>query len=725
MRLLFPDAGDDVCRAAYAATRGNPSLIRALGESAGQVTPTPVEIATAAPRSVAERILHRVEALGHNASVVVSAAAVLGDGAELRHLADLAGLDGRSAGELVDELISGGLFVRDRRITFHEPMLRRAVGAALPPAQHSELHFRAAELLADDGAGPMRLAEHLLETIPAANGWIVDVLSEAAAAAMAEGAPRAAVTYLRRALEEPPPADRRPRVSMALGRAEATAGYPEAVDHLLRAMETIPDRRERAEISLDAGRTLLVLGRRADAAEAFRRGLRELDDPTDELFGRLSAAHETIRRLWPTREEDGPPEPVGEAPTSDDAPDDRALLAQLALQGALQGDSRQRVIELAIRALDRGALLRDETADGLAYYLACEALTIAEDLSLAEVALTAAVKDGLARGSVLGTATAHFFRSLVFLRRGGVREAAADARRALDAERYGWRFASSAARGVLAEAFVEFGSLAEAWPCLAAAEAAAGQNVAARVALTASRAHVRDLHGKSQEALADFLECGRLLERMRAGNPAVVPWRSGAARALASMGDRDEARSLLEQELALAEAFGAPGVVGRSLRALGAVERGERALEALEAAVERLEKSQAALERSRALVDYGAALRRSGRRRAAREPLLNGLDLARRFGAEALARRAMAEIKATGARPRRTALTGREALTPREEQVATLAAEGKSNREIARELVVTQKTVEWHLRHAFRKLGLSSRNELSRALRVEGDGSER
>jgi len=191
------------------------------------------------------------------------------------------------------------------------------------------------------------------------------------------------------------------------------------------------------------------------------------------------------------------------------------------------------------------------------------------------------------------------------------------------------------------------------------------------------------------------------------------------------MGDRDEARSLLEQELALAEAFGAPGVVGRSLRALGAVERGERALEALEAAVERLEKSQAALERSRALVDYGAALRRSGRRRAAREPLLNGLDLARRFGAEALARRAMAEIKATGARPRRTALTGREALTPREEQVATLAAEGKSNREIARELVVTQKTVEWHLRHAFRKLGLSSRNELSRALRVEGDGSER
>jgi DNA-binding NarL/FixJ family response regulator len=100
------------------------------------------------------------------------------------------------------------------------------------------------------------------------------------------------------------------------------------------------------------------------------------------------------------------------------------------------------------------------------------------------------------------------------------------------------------------------------------------------------------------------------------------------------------------------------------------------------------------------------------------------MDLARRFGAEALARRAMTESKAAGARPRRTALQGREALTPREEHVAALAAEGKSNREIATELVVTQKTVEWHLRNAFRKLGLTSRSELLHALRQDGDQRE-
>lgn len=721
VNLVFGDVGDEVRHAAYAATGGNPSLIAALAETTTEFGPTAAAIATAGPRSVAERILHRVDAIGTGAPLVVAAAAILGDHAELRHVADLAGLDARRTGELVDDLIAGGILSNHKRITFSEPLLRRAVEAALPPARHSDLHLDAARLLAADGASATELAEHLLETIPGAEEWVVDVLSDAAADAMAQGTPRRAVAYLRRALEEPPRADRRPRVSMALGRAEATAGDPEAVGHLLTAMEALPDRRERAEISLDAGRTLLALGRQADAAEAFRRGLRELNDPTDELFGRLSAAHETILGLWPTTEEPRPPEPVEKPSRTDGAPDDRALLAQLALQAALKGDPRQRVIDLAVRALGRGALLRDETADGLAYYLACEALTIAEELSLAEVALTAAVEDGMARGSVLGKATAYFFRSLAFLRRGGVREAAADARRALDAEQHGWRFASPEARGVLAEAVVEFGSLAEVRRWLEDAEAVAGENVAARVALRATRAYVSDLHGRPEETLVDFLECGRLLEQMRAPNPAVVPWRSGAARALASLGDKDEARNLVEQELALAEAFGAPGSVGHSLRILGAVEGGERALEPLEAAVDHLERSQAALERARALVDYGAALRRSGKRRAAREPLLHGMDLARRFGAEALARRAMAETKAAGARPRRIALQGREALTPREEQVAMLAAEGSSNREIARELVVTQKTVEWHLRHAYRKLGVRSRGELSQALSLEGD----
>jgi ATP/maltotriose-dependent transcriptional regulator MalT len=100
----------------------------------------------------------------------------------------------------------------------------------------------------------------------------------------------------------------------------------------------------------------------------------------------------------------------------------------------------------------------------------------------------------------------------------------------------------------------------------------------------------------------------------------------------------------------------------------------------------------------------------------AREALRRGLDLAERCGARAVAARARHEALAAGARPRRKALSGPEALTPRERQVAGLAAQGMSNREIAEALFVTLKTVEWHLRHAFDKLGVSSRRDLGRVL---------
>src|SRR5829696_4144438 len=114
----------------------------------------------------------------------------------------------------------------------------------------------------------------------------------------------------------------------------------------------------------------------------------------------------------------------------------------------------------------------------------------------------------------------------------------------------------------------------------------------------------------------------------------------------------------------------------------------------LAGAVAQLERSQLALERARALVELGAALRRLGRRAAARDPLRLAADLAQRCGAEQLAARALQESRLAGARPRRTALHGVDALTTRERETAELAAAGLSNREIAETLFVTLKTVE-------------------------------
>ena len=220
------------------------------------------------------------------------------------------------------------------------------------------------------------------------------------------------------------------------------------------------------------------------------------------------------------------------------------------------------------------------------------------------------------------------------------------------------------------------------------------------------RARVRMLQTRTEEALADARAVGERYARLGLRR-AVPPWRSQAA---ILSGDQE----LAEEELELAERWGTPLARGLALRGLGLV-TGDDA--ALHAAVTQLEASPNRLELARARVDLGAALRRAGRRADARAPLRAGMDQAHACGARPLAERARTELLATGARPRRLALQGTDALTPSEKRIATLAANGLTNRQIAQELFVTTATVETHLRHAFRKLDVRARGELASALR--------
>ena len=112
----------------------------------------------------------------------------------------------------------------------------------------------------------------------------------------------------------------------------------------------------------------------------------------------------------------------------------------------------------------------------------------------------------------------------------------------------------------------------------------------------------------------------------------------------------------------------------------------------------------------------GRALRIAGRRERAREPLRRALDAATHAGARPLAERARHELLATGARPRRPALRGVGALTPTELRVASLAAQGLTNRELAHTLYVTPKTIETHLAAAYRKLGVAGKGDLAHAM---------
>jgi DNA-binding NarL/FixJ family response regulator len=109
----------------------------------------------------------------------------------------------------------------------------------------------------------------------------------------------------------------------------------------------------------------------------------------------------------------------------------------------------------------------------------------------------------------------------------------------------------------------------------------------------------------------------------------------------------------------------------------------------LSEAVRLLDPTPARYELALTLADLGAHLRRTGRRSDARAPLRRALDLAQRTGAAPLAEQARRELLATGARPRRTALTGPDALTSAERQAADLAASGLSNRQIAQHLFIS------------------------------------
>ena len=345
-------------------------------------------------------------------------------------------------------------------------------------------------------------------------------------------------------------------------------------------------------------------------------------------------------------------------------------------------------------------------------------------MQAAELALTAAVEDANDRGSRVGMSTAAGFRAWAILRRGRLAQAEADAEQALQAQRSGWRVFVPAAHGVLADVLLERGDLEGAATRLALAERGSSRREDALSGIVHGFGGARlDLAlGRPAEALRALEDAGERLEDLGVLNPAAVPWRGWAALACSQLGQADRGRELADHEVELARRIGARGSLGRSLQMRALLEQGPARLELLREAVDQLEGSQLALSRAHALVGFGATLRRAGKRRDAREPLRQGMELAERCGASTLVRRAAEELAATGARPRRTALSGTGSLTPREQQVARLAAQGRSNREIAEELVVTIKTVEWHLRQSFIKLAVSSRAELAATLDDDGGG---
>jgi DNA-binding CsgD family transcriptional regulator len=185
-------------------------------------------------------------------------------------------------------------------------------------------------------------------------------------------------------------------------------------------------------------------------------------------------------------------------------------------------------------------------------------------------------------------------------------------------------------------------------------------------------------------------------------------------------GKTELASSALERLARATAAAGTDWALGIEARSRALVSEGESAETSYQEAIARLGRTRLRPELARAHLLYGEWLRRENRRVDARAHLHTAHDMLTAIGMEAFAERARIELLATGERVRKRSTEARDQLTPQEEQIARLAREGLSNPEIGAQLFISARTVEWHLRKVFPKLGISSRRQLRAALSDEG-----
>jgi len=194
--------------------------------------------------------------------------------------------------------------------------------------------------------------------------------------------------------------------------------------------------------------------------------------------------------------------------------------------------------------------------------------------------------------------------------------------------------------------------------------------------------------------------------------------------AAARGGDAGLARWALERLAETTQPCGGDVALGIEARSRALLSDGAAAEPLYREAIDRLSRTQVRPDLARAHLVYGEWLRREGRRVDARGQLRTAHDMLDAIGMEAFAERARRELIATGEKVRKRGVEARDQLTPQEEQIARLARDGRTNPQIGAQLFLSTRTVEWHLRKVFTKLGIGSRHELRAALASLGQDGQ-
>jgi DNA-binding CsgD family transcriptional regulator len=699
-----------------AETRGNPLALLELPRGL-----TPTELAggfalpVAAPlsASIEESFMRRFATLPDDARrlLLVAAADPVGDPALLWRAAERLGIPD-SAGHTVE---SEDLLATSPRVVFRHPLVRSAVYGAAGRKERREVH-RALADSTDPVSDPDRRAWHRAQAAAMPDEEVAGELERSAVRAQARGGFAAAAAFLERAAALTPEARHRAKRALAAAQLKFQAGaLDDALGLLSTAESGLLSTLERARVGLVRAQIAFVTSRGNDAAPLLLEAADRLAD-LDPVVARETYLEALVAAGFAGRLASAGASALEVARAARAAPPaprtPRGIDLLLDGLATLFSDDYEAAVPILRRAQSAFAtdlpatedlrwgwvatvvsvhLWDDERWDTLSerhVRLARETGALA-DLQLAlsqrismhlfagELSIAASLVEELqATTEAIGGALAPYGRVGLLALRGREADAASLIDRSrVEVTRRGEGIGISVVEWAKAVLYNGLGRYEEA------------RNSASRIA-----EHPQDL-APSNWHMPELIEAAA-----RAGTPELA---THAHRRL----------------VAMTRASGTDWALGIAARSGALLAEGKRAESFYLEAIERLGRTRIAIDLARAHLLYGEWLRRERRRIDARNELKVAHELLTEFGMDAFAERARVELEATGERARKRTMDPYERLTPQELQVARLAAQGNTNREIAAQLFISPNTVEYHLHKTFRKLDVKSRTQLANRLR--------
>ena len=695
-----------------AETRGNPLALLELprGLSAADLAGG-FAVSSAQPLStrLEQSFLGRVRSMPDHTQrlLLLAAAEPVGDPTLLMRAAELMGLGVEAAAPA--EAV--GLIELTTQVRFHHPLVRSAIYRAAPLADRQSVHRALAEAT-DAQADPDRRAWHRAQAALGADEDLAIELERSAERAQARGGLAAAAAFYERAAALTPERRRRARRALAAAQAKYLAGSPLAALTLLESAASAPmDALAVALAQRLRGRIALHLGRSGEGAPVLSDASQRLEslDPGLARETHLEAIHAAAvagRLGMGMRDAATAVRTTPAAPGPRRASD--ALLDGLAVRFTDGSGAGTPILKLALAALLDGN--EDYEQDMRWPWLACR---VAADVFDDETwHLLASRYVLIARGAgalgVLPIALMHLSLMHVF-------EGKLDTVAALVEEIDSIIDVTGSRRINVPKLMLAAckGDEARASKLIEEAQRDAIARGEGFVLTFAEHAHavLHNALGHYETAL-DNAQRASAQDELHASVWSLPELVEAAVRS----GKRELATDALVRLRQQTHVAGTEWALGIEARCAALLSDAAIAEDHYRKAIERLGHCRAALDLARAHLLYGEWLRRRGRRVDAREQLRAAQASFAEMGAEAFAQRAGRELLATGETARKRTVETRDELTPHEARIARMARDGASNQDIATQLFVSRKTVEYHLHKVFTKLGISTRQQLEHAL---------